>query len=253
MGESMNRTYDIIIPMFNQIKRTQKCIDSIYKHSTDFNLLLINNGGEKVDPGPSGLRIDLPTNLGFVQAVNIGLNISKSPYVIIQNNDTEVYPECYDRLRYHLDNNENCGVVGPVTSRNAKSWQNVGSMHLIPHWDGVGFEGCCGSHLNTANLLAYARNQKSIPCGMVAFFLSMFKREVIEKVGYLDSQFGLGFGDDDDYCERVKKAGYNIRCALDVYVFHNHRTTFKGLYNDEEIREMQAVNIEKFKDKWGLT
>jgi len=86
--------------------------------------------------------------------------------------------------------------------------------------------------------------------GMIAFFCVLTKREIIEKVGPLSEEYGIGFCDDDDYCLRVRNAGFKIFIAKDVFVYHFHRTTFRSLYSDTEIKEMIDRNKKLFKGKW---
>ncbi|KKP80502.1 MAG: Glycosyltransferase, partial [Candidatus Moranbacteria bacterium GW2011_GWF1_35_5] len=83
----------------------------------------------------------------------------------------------------------------------------------------------------------------------LAFFSTLIKKEVIEDIGYLSEEFGVGFGDDDDYSIRAKIKGWKLYLAKDVFIFHNHRTTFKSIYSDEKISEMLKENKEKYENK----
>jgi len=65
----------------------------------------------------------------------------------------------------------------------------------------------------------------------------------VEKTGYLSEEFGIGFGDDDDYCIRVRQAGFRIGLSRTVMVRHDHRTTFNRAFGDEVRRRMQNHNI----------
>ena len=47
---------------------------------------------------------------------------------------------------------------------------------------------------------------------MLGFFCVLLRREVYEKVGEMDEQFGVGYFEDTDYCCRVARAG--LRTAL---------------------------------------
>jgi hypothetical protein len=59
-----------------------------------------------------------------------------------------------------------------------------------------------------------------------------------EAVGGLDEQFGLGFFDDDDLAERVRRAGFVLAVAHDLFVHHYGSRTFHE-------------NSDKFAHKWG--
>ena len=64
---------------------------------------------------------------------------------------------------------------------------------------------------------------------MLVFFCVMIKREVINKIGLLDEKFGVGLGDDDDYCHRAEAAGFRLAFVGNLEIYHKHKATFKAL------------------------
>ncbi len=53
------------------------------------------------------------------------------------------------------------------------------------------------------------------------------KREVVEQVGYLDEiAFPMGYGEENDLCLRVRKAGYSLVVADHVYIYHVKSASF---------------------------
>ena len=76
--------------------------------------------------------------------------------------------------------------------------------------------------------------------GMLAFFCTGFRREVIEKAGYLDPDFfPLMCGDDNAYCMEVEKAGYKLALALNVYVLHHAGHSVNTI--DDTVRKKQKA------------
>jgi len=53
-------------------------------------------------------------------------------------------------------------------------------------------------------------------------------RKTIEEVGYFDEKIRLGF-DEDELVERICKAGFKMVMDPNVIVWHQHRSTLKGL------------------------
>ncbi len=85
--------------------------------------------------------------------------------------------------------------------------------------------------------------------GRLAFVCVYIKREVIEKIGYLDPIFSGAYGcDDSDYCYRAKLSGYKLAVTPNVVVEHRHAaSTFARTGVGSDCR----TGAEKFADKWG--
>ncbi len=86
----------------------------------------------------------------------------------------------------------------------------------------------------------------------LCFVCVFFKREMLDKVGYMDPIYGGNYGyDDDDYGHRVKLTGYKLAVTSSVQVEHRHAgTTFWKISGATGVN--CSVNAEKFKKKWGF-
>jgi GT2 family glycosyltransferase len=84
--------------------------------------------------------------------------------------------------------------------------------------------------------------------GMLAFFCVAFKRRNINAVGLLDESF-VGGGDDDDYCRRLRKAGFVLGLSLDTYVLHHSGSTAKTVFEIAQRGEMRKKNLARLKEK----
>jgi GT2 family glycosyltransferase len=222
---------DIIIPQFNNCEYTINLLESIKDCTEDYRIILIDNGSEQNEyeatmvalEDHSHFVIRNPENLGFIKGVNQGIASSTADYVVLQNNDTIVEPGWLDKMLECFDDPA-VGLVGPTTEL-AASWQNRDKLPA-----------------------SFFRQKTREINGMLAFFCVVIKRDVITKIGYLSEEFGLGFGDDDDYCERAKNAGFKLVLRTDVTVIHYHRTTFKKYIPNWE--DTQQTNIDFFKAKY---
>ncbi len=75
-------------------------------------------------------------------------------------------------------------------------------------------------------------------------------RRVWEAIGPLDEAYGLGMFEDDDYALRLRRAGYHLAIAQDVYLHHWGWASFGKLPQAEYDRLFEA-NRRRFEAKWG--
>lgn len=224
-------TTDIIIPHFgcspDITALCVRCLESIREHSADYRVILVDNGSPDTGYLPTlrtmpHMLIRNSTNLGFVKATNQGLTYSTAPYVVLMNNDTEAVPQWLPLLRTGFGD-PSVGLSGPLTT-SKNCWQG---RYVSPTHEPV-----------------------TLPNGhMLAFFCTMIRREVIDSIGVLDEDFGVGFGDDDEYCLRAERAGFRLALVRSLVIPHHHRTTFKQVYGVEAIPAMQEAALSLFYEK----
>jgi GT2 family glycosyltransferase len=253
---------DVIIPQWNQVAYTIRCIESIKKYAPlGTRIILVDNGSSPFEQLDAVIALgDFPNlvitnskNLGFVRATNIGLCASDAEFVCLQNNDTEIFEGTYQRMLKVFETKKDAGIVGPLCSVN-DCWQSISNKNLSLLWPEIAGRlttlGDTTQSLVAHNLGVVCKGEARQVPGMVAFFCTMLSRKTINHLGLLSTEFGVGFADDDDYCERAKQAQIKIYLALDAYVYHAHRTTFKANFSEQEIQKMKEENLAKFKKKW---
>ena len=247
--------YDIVIPTFGAEEFTVRCLESIRRNTEDYRIVWVDNGSSSESRGivmgelqhhRERLTIWFSGNLGFVKAVNAGISAGQSEFVVLQNNDTEVTPSWLGRLSAPFSD-PGVMVAGPMASAcgSWQAWPNVraklyGNMPDLSSMAQDDAASALGRHFGPL-----VRDAK-----MVAFFSTLFRRSVFDGLGLLDESMGVGLGDDDEYCHRVldRKFG-RVMFVPGAYVVHNHRTTFKKLYSEAQIKEMQSKNIGILKDR----
>jgi len=247
---------NILIPVYNNLDFTLKCITSILidKQPIPYQITIIDNGStdgttEWVRKFQGDRAIYNEENLGWVKALNQGIKKTKGDFVVFLNNDVEVGSGWLQKLIGPLKHSD-IGTCGPIGS-NDHDWQYFGKVRKnFPQLDLPEFEdpkdvdGC-------NKILEEKYGNKFLKIhGMLAFFAVAFRRETIERVGLLDERFGVGLGDDDDYARRLEQKDLGLALALSCYVLHYSQTTFKQLYNDKELKALQARNYNLLKGKY---
>ncbi|OJF69428.1 hypothetical protein BK026_11880 [Alteromonas sp. V450] len=246
-------TVDIILPVYNALEDVKACINSLYFHSTyPFNLIVIDDCSEpetenwlkeaQKDNGFTLLRNK--ENLRFTKTVNKGFSESTSDYVVLLNSDTIVTAYWLEKILFCFDSDKSTGIVGPLS--NAASWQTVPIREDKEHGGWLVNdipEGYTVEHMGHLVEAVSSRIYPEVPS--VNGFCYTIKRDVINKIGTLDEEyFPTGYGEEDDFSIRARKAGFTIRVADDTYVFHAKSKSYT-----KEVRKVLTVGGRKSLDK----
>jgi GT2 family glycosyltransferase len=235
-----NSGCDIIIPVWNELVVTTECIDSIVRHTHyPYRLVIIDNASDAPTrdylrslKDRKGLRVELirnEKNLGFVKAVNQGIDFAVAPYVCIMNNDTVATDGWLDIMIGAVEDNADVGLLNPTSntfSHYPDSGESIEDFAL--------------------RLRSFKSEIQELHC--CRFFCTVIKREVLEKLGGLDEAYNLGYFDDTDYCKRAQRAGYRTARAKGAYVHHKENTSFKNL---EDNKALFDSNEKIFLQRWG--
>jgi GT2 family glycosyltransferase/SAM-dependent methyltransferase len=247
---------DIIICIHNALSDVRKCLDSVIRYtSPPYSLILVDDGSNMETAsylnnfsqlfGTRLIRNNEPR--GYTFAANQGMRDSNSDYIVLLNSDTIVTPEWLDRMVECASTDEKTGMVGPLS--NTASWQSVpeiqsnGDWHNNPLPPGV-------SVPQMGRLVAKVSKRQYPKIPFLNGFCLLVKRDLIEEIGYFDEEsFGRGYGEENDYCLRALKAGWELRVADDVYIFHAQSRSYTDELRKELVKKSDKVLLEKH----GLT
>ena len=239
----------VVVLTYNNLLFTQACLNSLEANTNyrNWELVLVDNASTDGTPGflaeyaANNSHVKLvqnDENLGFAAGNNRGLEVADGEILVILNNDTYVTPGWMLDLTRHLRKDSNLGLIGPVTN-------NIGNEAKvdIQYKDMQEMQNAARAHT-----LSHSGQELLLPT--IAFFCVAMPRIVYEKVGDLDERFGLGFFEDDDYCQRVRKEGFRIAVAEDVFIHHHLSASFDQM--DEGIRQaLFERNKAIYEKKWG--
>jgi GT2 family glycosyltransferase/tetratricopeptide (TPR) repeat protein len=232
----------IVLVTFNQVDYTRQCLESI-RFVTDepYELIVVDNGStdgtaEYLRAAPDVRLIENADNRGFPAAANQGIRASRGRQVLLLNNDTLATTGWLCRLLAALESDPKIGLVGPVSNC-------VSGEQQIPiaYDDLSGLDGFAWEH-GQRHHGQYQETDR-----LVGFCL-LIRREVIDRIGLLDEQFGIGNFEDDDYCRRAAAAGYRAVVARDAFVHHFGGASFKA--SGVDFAGLLERNRQLFDEKW---
>jgi GT2 family glycosyltransferase len=238
-GRSPEAAADIIVPVFNQYSYTRNLLEGIYRHTeAPFHIYVIDNGStdETSDLHKIYARditiVRNRENRGWSAGINQGIALGHNPYIIFMNNEVEISQGWLDNLLAFLDTHPRIGAVGPLHSYPG-DWQNIDSVReklvaQIPRF--------LTEDLHERNrILKYHFQRAGILVeGALSLFCLATKRRTVDAVGPLSEGFT---GDDDDYCRRLRKAGYVLGLSLDTYALYHSIAPAGSVFPSEERRD----------------
>jgi GT2 family glycosyltransferase/glycosyltransferase involved in cell wall biosynthesis len=240
----------IIVVTYNNLALTRLCLESLLRNTEYPNYEVIVVDNKSSDDTPKYLSklaekhdnliaILNDTNYGFAKANNQGIERSTGDCLVLLNNDTIVPQGWLSRLLLHLRDPE-AGLVGPVTN-----FVGNEARVEVPYRTWAEMEEFASDDV-------WKSDQQVADIHMLAMFCVAMRREVFEKVGPLDEQFGIGMFEDDDYSMRVRRAGYRLICAADVFVHHFGQAAFGKLIRSGDYNGLFDENRRKFETKWNI-
>lgn len=183
-----------------------------------------------VELGLNVILVISSSNLGVIGGRNLGLKISKeimskSDYLMFLDNDQYVQEGW---LRQHM----NVMKEGDYDFIGVEAWKCNHRFLPVVKLD---------TQINRAinNVFNY------VGCGG-----TMMKREVFNKVGYLDDIFNPCYFEDPDYTIRVFNEGFKIGWNIKARIVHMPHQTLGTLEKPEKTKRF-IESMKKFQRKWN--
>ena len=219
---------DIIIPIYNAHDDLIRCVDSVLAQSTgEWRLLLINDGSPdpRIAPRVAKMAASHPRiraltneqNRGFIGTVNRGF-VETDADVVLLNSDTIVTSGWLDKIRRCAASDPQIATITPF-SNNAEI---------------CSYPAMCGNHdwipgddpevYNRAIAAASRHEYPELPTGVG--FCMYIRRATLRAIGDFDMQYGLGYGEENDFCRRLVAAGYRNVLLDDTFVAHVGNRSF---------------------------
>ncbi|MCL2115093.1 MAG: glycosyltransferase family 2 protein [Methanobrevibacter sp.] len=231
----------IIIVNYETYELTKQTINSVIdkKHEFSFEIIVVDNCSK--DNSYNQLKssfkkevekeiikfIANPRNDGFAVANNIGIKIAKGDFILLLNSDTIVGSQTIENTLNYIKKNVDVGAIGSkivfpdgtldkACKRSFPEPKNsfyrlFGLAKLFPN----------NKKFNEYNLSYLDENGiYEVDSLMGAFML--LRKVAINQIGLLDENFFM-YGEDIDFCYRIKESGWKI-----IYYGKSETIHYKG-------------------------
>jgi glycosyltransferase involved in cell wall biosynthesis len=179
--------YSIVIPTFQHLDDLLKpCINSIIEYTdlTQVQVIIVANGCTDgtveylatLKQPFNSLIFEKP--LGYTRAANEGIKSATGEFVVVLNNDTV------------------------LMSQPKNKWLDLMAEPFADPKVGI-----------TGPLMSYS---PSCERHFLIFFCAMIRASLFEEIGYFDEIFGVGAGEDTDFCIKAENKGYKILQVPDM-------------------------------------
>lgn len=240
MGEGIN-TLSVVVT-YNGEEWIKRCLDSLTNSSIQTDIIVIDN--QSSDNTLKIIKSDFPDvdlieakeNLGFGAANNIGLEKALNnnyDFAFLLNQDAWVQKDTIEHLIKAQQLEDEYGVLSPIhLNKDGSALELLFSQFIAP-------DKCPNlySDIYTKNVKSVIYNIKFI--NAAAWLVSI---KCIKTIGGFSPIF-YHYGEDNNYCFRVKYHGLKVGILATTEIYHAKESYNSKHENPEVIRERQRLML----------
>ena len=237
----------IVIPVYNQLRVTLKCISSVLTAGAlqSFEIIVVDDCSapsvSDVLSKAAGVRhLRQIVNGGFIASCNAGASIARGEYLVFLNNDTHVLAGWLDELVQTFVTRPKAGLVGSQLIYPNGVLQEAGAIM----WrDGSGWNYGRGQKRDLPQF-NYLR-----PVDWCSGASIMIPRALFNELGQFDPLYSPAYAEDVDLAFKVRKSGYEVLYQPCSKVVHFEGVS-SGTDTSTGVKAYQVVNLKKLYERW---
>ncbi|MCD6374869.1 MAG: glycosyltransferase family 2 protein [Caldisericaceae bacterium] len=216
----------IVIPHYNGLKILDDCLTSLFKnHFQDFLVLLIDNGS--TDGSQQMVRQKFPKvqliqneqNLGYAGACNQGIELAKSEFILLLNNDTVCPTDFLKEMVRAMEQNSHAAMAQPkiLSIQDPQFFDYSGGAG--GEMDILGYPFARGRIFDTVEKDKGQYDQLTPQVFWTSGCALLLRKSVVDQIGLLDEDF-FAHQEEIDLNWRAQLAGYQNIVVTSTYIYH---------------------------------
>ena len=250
----ISNSVTIVVPVYGDWPSLQKCIASLqrYVNTTLHRVILVNDCGPDVELMEHNITNVIKDeegfayyrnkkNLGFIGTCNraVAELDTSDNNILLLNSDTEVTNGFLEEMIAVLNASTKNGAVSPRS--------NNATIATVP------LSSAAQKGIGAKKSFAIYQKLKphfppSYEVPVAHGFCMLIRRSLIQKYGLFDNVFGKGYGEEVDFCLRIKKHGYKSLLANHAYVFHLEARSFSLETKAKLLEKNNQIIWERYPD-----
>lgn len=240
----------IVIPCYNQIGYTYRCLSSILKYTsqqeTPYEVIIADDvstdATREIREYTKNLLIARNTeNMGFLKNCNQAAALARGEYIFFLNNDTTVTEGWLSSLVELISSDESIGMVGSKLIYPDGRLQEAGGIIWsdASGWNYGRLQNPDEPEYNYVKEVDY-----------ISGAAIMIRSSLWKEIGGFDERFAPAYCEDSDLAFSVRRLGRRVLYQPASVVVH-----YEGISNGTDVegsglKRYQLINQEKFKEKW---
>ena len=237
----------IVIPVYNQWEFTAACLRSVARarNKASYEVIVVDDhSGDESEARLSAIDglnyLRNKKNVGFVGSCNRGAEAARGAYILLLNNDTQMFDGWLDALLKTFDDYPDTGLAGARLVYPDGRLQEAGGIIFS---DGSGWNYGKGDR---ADKPEYNFSREVDYCSGACI---MLPADLYRELGGLDNRYAPAYYEDTDLAFRVRAAGRKVRLQGAATVVHFEGAT-AGTDVTRGTKRYQEVNRKKFLQRW---
>lgn len=217
IGSANLTEVSIIIPVYNKVEYTQKCIESILGNTfnVDYEIIVVDNASsdgtanylKTISAQEDRIKvISNNQNAGFAGSNNQAVEHANGEYVLFLNNDTEVLQGWLENMLKVITSDSTVGIVGNKLLYPDGTVQHGGVVIIN---DKVNNDPLLAQNIFVGQNRSFSDANQMREYQAVTAACLLTSKEHFKQVNGFDEQFWNGY-EDVDFCFKIRETGLKV-------------------------------------------